>query len=448
VWLNKAFHFPYRLKSVTGLIFGSLYFAAAVTTLFFGAPIRAVVNRLLKVMPKARRTSRPWLRKRGIDLLPPRRRTRRLRPGGPVTRAPDDGILEIAPRYQNRADHAWDLAKPWFRRLAATAVTLAIFAWMFRPVVRHWPQVRERAAQTDWGRVLLASAMFSIFLFVFRVLSWRRILKGLGCGIPLPAATRIWSTSELARYLPGVIWQVLGRIYLARPYGVSGTLCSASQILELIVFLLANALIAISCLAWFGLKQMHDKAHDWFLFVLPLVPLLLFLLHPRIFYGLLNAVLRKLGKPAVETKLRSRTLLALLAWAIVGLLWQSMAIWLITTGPLGLKLAKWWVVAGAYCLAWCAGFLAVWAPGGLGVRELVFVAAMRVALPAPVRAQFDNPKVLLGFLAFLSVLLRLWATMGELMLAGLSYIADYRGALNRGDAAGRMPPSAIREKQL
>jgi hypothetical protein len=79
---------------------------------------------------------------------------------------------------------------------------------------------------------------------------------------------------------------------------------------------------------------------------------------------------------------------------------------------------------------------------------LVFVAAMRVALPAPVRAQFDNPKVLLGFLAFLSVLLRLWATMGELMLAGLSYIADYRGALNRGDAAGRMPPSAIREKQL
>jgi len=365
-----------------------------------------------------------------------------------VTRAPDDGILEIAPRYQNRADHAWDLAKPWLRRLAATAVTLAIFAWMFRPVVHNWPQVRERAAQTDWGRVLLASAMFSIFLFVFRVLSWRRILTGLGCAIPLPAATRIWSTSELARYLPGVIWQVLGRIYLARPYGVSGTLCSASQILELIVFLLANALIAISCLAWFGFKQMHDKAHDWFLFVLPLVPILLFLLHPRIFYGLLNAVLRKLGKPAVEKKLRSRTLIALLAWAIIGLLWQSMAIWLITTGPLGLKLAKWWVVAGAYCLAWCAGFLAVWAPGGLGVRELVFVAAMRVALPAPVRAQFDNPKVLLGFLAFLSVLLRLWATMGELMLAGLSYIADYRGALNRGDAAGRMPLSAIREKQV
>ena len=125
-----------------------------------------------------------------------------------------------------------------------------------------------------------------------------------------------------------------------------------------------------------------------------------------------------------------------------------MAIWLVTAGPLGLKLAKWWVVAGAYCLAWCAGFLAVWAPGGLAVREAVFVAAMQIALPAPVRAQFADPNVLLGFLAFLSVLLRVWATIGELTLAAAGYIADYRGALNRRDAPGRIAISAIPEKAV
>ena len=37
IWLNKAFHFPYHLKSITGLIFGSLFFAGAVTTLFLCA---------------------------------------------------------------------------------------------------------------------------------------------------------------------------------------------------------------------------------------------------------------------------------------------------------------------------------------------------------------------------------------------------------------------------
>ena len=63
----------------------------------------------------------------------------------------------------------------------------------------------------SWSRVALASVMFSMFLFVFRALAWRRILIGFGHRLPIPAATRIWATSEMARYLPGVIWQVVGR---------------------------------------------------------------------------------------------------------------------------------------------------------------------------------------------------------------------------------------------
>jgi len=105
-----------------------------------------------------------------------------------------------------------------------------------------------------------------------------------------------------------------------------------------------------------------------------------------------------------------------------------------------LQLAKWWVVAGAYCLAWCAGFLAVWAPGGLGVRELVFVAAMRVALPPAVRHRFDaDPQQLVGVIMFLSVLLRLWATAGEFILAGIAYALDWKGAFRRRD---HLVPSA------
>ena len=71
----------------------------------------------------------------------------------------------------------------------------------------------------------------------------------------------------------------------------------------------------------------------------------------------------------------------------------------------------------------------MWAAGGLGVRELVFMAALSAGLPPAVRAQFNDPKVLLGFLAFLSVLLRLWATVGELMLAAAAAVADPRGWL-------------------
>jgi hypothetical protein len=326
----------------------------------------------------------------------------------------------------------------WLRRGLALLITAAIFAWIFRPIVQHWDQVKDRIHHTSTGRVLLASFMFAAFLFLFRASTWRKILRGFGYRIPWAPAIRIWSSSELSRYLPGVIWQVVSRIYLVRPYGVRGSICSASQMLELTLFLLANVMLAVSCLIWLGYKTLHGPAYHWLIGATALIPVLLILLYPKVFYGITNRVMRRLGKPPIEKHLSFRTLCGLLVWNVLGLIWQSFAIWVVVSGPLGLEFTKWWVVAGAYCLAWCAGVLAFWAPGGIGVRELIFVTAMEIALPPRVRATFANPAVLLGFLAFLSVLLRIWATTGELILAGLAVAFDYRGALGRTDAPGRV----------
>jgi len=327
--------------------------------------------------------------------------------------------------------------KLWLRRLVGVALTVAIFAWMLKPVVQKWDQVGDQVKRIDWGLFAFAAVMFAMFLFVFRVTAWRTILAGFGSRLPVGAATRIWSTSELARYLPGVIWQVVGRVYLCKPYGVSGTVCSTSQILELVVFLLANILVAVGCLAFFAYR-MHRQTATYLWGTAALVPLLLLLLHPRVFYTLLTKYAAWRGKQLPERRVRGRTLTFLAAWSILGLLWQSLALWVLTHGPLYLPIQKWWVVAGSYCLAWCAGFLAFWAPGGLGVREFVFVTAMTFALPPAVQQRFSDPAVLYGFLAFLGILLRLWATAGELLLAGAAYAVDYRGALGRADAPGRV----------
>jgi hypothetical protein len=335
----------------------------------------------------------------------------------------------------------------YVNRLAGTLITAAILLWMLRPVFSRWDQVKDRIWDTSWTRVLVGSLMFAGFLFVFRAMSWRRILIGFGHRLPVGAATRIWSTSELARYLPGMIWQVVGRVYLVRPYGVSGSVCSASQVLELALFLLANIMLAVGCLVWLGHKTFHGMTLHWLFAAAALIPVLFVLVHPRVFYGLANRVMRRLNKPPITQQLQFRELCGLLVWALIGLIWQSLAIWLVVSEPLGLQFTKWWVVAGAYSLAWCAGFLAFWAPGGLGVRELVFVTALDLALPPAVRQQFVDPKVLLGFLAFLSVLLRLWATAGELILSAIAYVCDYRGALRHPDApgiltAGQRPPAS------
>jgi glycosyltransferase 2 family protein len=337
----------------------------------------------------------------------------------------------------------WKRFKPWIRPVASVLLMGAIFGWMIHKIAIHWAEVRDRAGLVSKPNFVIASFLFALFLFVFRSLVWRRIIKRFGYRIPLAPAVRIWSSSELARYIPGVIWQVAGRVYLVKPYGVPGSVCAASQVLELVIFLLANILLGFGCLVVFGLRHIHGDARIWMYVLALLVPLLASLLHPKIFYGLMNRVMQRLKKPPLTSKLSGAELSRLLLWNILGLLVQSAAVFLIVARPLELQWAKWYVVTGAYCLAWCAGFLAVLNPGGLGVREAVFVAIMQFALPAEVRHHFSKPAVLTGFLTFLSGLLRLWTIAGELILTGFAHLFDHRGALGRIPAISNATQSRL-----
>jgi len=388
-------------------------------------------------MPRVRKLIRPRLRKYGINLLPPRRQLNKK--SGVLVQHNQDEIITFSDNYNIRLKASWTFLRPWLKRLFSVTITVAIAIYMIKPVRQHWAEVREQILNTNLALFLLSAAMFATFLVVFRALVWRRLLAGLGHPLPVAPVVRVWSMSELARYVPGSVMQFVGRVLLIKPYGVSGSICSASQILELTIFLLSNIIIALSSLFYLGFRQMHGATRFWLLLVAGLVPLLLLILHPRVFYPLLNRVLARLKKPSISVKIRKRGLTALAGWTILGLMWQSLAVWLITRDVLHLPIEKWWQLAGAYSLAWCAGFLAFWAPGGLGVREFVFATAMQFALPASVREKLPaSPEAVSGILTVLAVLLRLWTIAGEMIVAAVFYTADFRGAKGDPDAPGRV----------
>src|ERR1019366_1437054 len=310
-------------------------------------------------------------------------------------------------------------------------ITIAILYWLIRKITMHWSQVRDRAGSVSILSFILAAFMFALFLFAVRAMSWRRIIKSFGHPLPVAPAVRIWSTSELARYVPGVVLQVYGRMHLARPYGIGGTECAASQILELVIFLLANILVGVTCMLFFGFRNVHGMARGWLLGLTAVTPLLLVILHPRIFYGIMDRVLRWRNKPPLTQRLTGMQLSGLLAWAILGLLWQSVAVFLIIAHPLGLQWSKWYAVAGAYCLAWCAGFVVVTAPAGFGVREIVLVLTLSLVLPKYVNNTFAGTGEEKAFLTFLGGLLRLWTIAGELIVVAVAYTFDYDGAIGR-----------------
>jgi glycosyltransferase 2 family protein len=439
VWLFHA-HYEELLETLNlkpAAIIGICLLAFLVTWLVMRLMLR-VANFILRKIPRVRRFMRPLLRKYGIRLLPSRRKHAVVQQGLVPPQQLNDEIIEFDESHHRRLRASWNFLRPWLRRALTLGITIVIFWMMVLPLKREWPIVREQVDSAVVARFIFASLMFALFLFVFRVLTWWRILKSFGHTLPLAAATRIWSTSELARYLPGSIWQVVGRVYLVKPYGVSGSICTTSQILELSIFLFANVLVAVAFLLGFGVK-IGDQARPWFVLALILVPAMAFILHPKVFYSVVNAILTRIGKPRIVQRLRGKSSLKLMAWLIIGLLWQSLAVYLIADPLLELKIDWWWIVAGAYCLAWCAGFLAFLSPGGLGVRELVFVATLQVVLPPHVREQFSSPERFSAILIFLGFVLRAWTIVGEMIVTALAYTLDIEGALNMPDAPGRQP---------
>jgi len=392
------------------------------------------VNLFLRGLPMARRLVRPWMRRRGLRLLPPRR----VLVDGQLEQVDEDEIIAVSQTTQARARATGRFLVAWGRRAAIVGITVYIFSVILKPVVVQWPETRDRLGRIGLLDLGLSVAMFALF-FAGRSMLWRAILLGFGRRLPARAALRIWVTSELARYIPGAIWQVVGRVRLARPYGIRGSVTSTSQVLELAIFLLANVILAVVCLLSLGRERMEGPAQHWFTAAFFLVPLLALALHPRVFYGIADRVLARLGKPAIANRLTTRQSLSLLALSIVGLAWQSAAIWVLLRGPLDLPMRDAWMLAGAYCLAWTAGFLAIWAPGGLGVREAVLMGALAVALPADRRAAFGD----LATLAALSVLLRLWTILSEVLLTAVAYVLDLRGAAGDPTAPGRATPEQL-----
>ena len=421
-----------------------------------------LLNYVLGWIPRLRRMVRPALRKWGVRLLP----TRRKLIGG-RTEIVQDEILGIDDTQVQRLRRFWGVMGPWLLRLVTVSMTLGIIYLIVIPVVRQWGEVERRIGRLDVVRVGLAVGLFAASLLAFRAVAWQAILRGFGRRVPASAAARIWSLSHLARLVPGRLHQVV-RMELARRYGPSATQANVAHRLENTLTMLAALLIGGSA-AWVAAyDSLPEGWRPALVGLAALSPLLLIGAAPSVFYRLVPAQgglwRDPRGRPqeksfAGPTRLRGPWLLATFFWLALGLVAQGLAVWLLVGPPLQAA-GRPWMVVGAWALAWAAGHFAPWSPAGLGVREVVFVAALSVLLPSSLRDQFaaTTPQVRLdvltfagslvpavtaslqawqdiwwAFLFFLALLLRLATTAAELMLATLATLLDWRGMTAVGD---------------
>ncbi len=257
----------------------------------------------------------------------------------------------------------------WRGGQVALAAVVALMVW--RAIARNWDEFRSLhvtlAPRAGW---LALSALTVFATYALQIESWRRILGGWGQRLPYGRAARIWLLVNLGRYIPGKIWSVAGLMVLAQRAGVEPWAAGASAFaIQAVGLGTAVALIEAATPGAASPLRLAAAASV-------AIATIAFLAWDRAARGVARlaggtAQLRPLPLAAVAESAG----LSLLSWITYGV-----AFWLLARGlglPGALPVAT---AAGVFALGYILGLLALFAPGGVGVREVVLIGLLAPAL--------------------------------------------------------------------
>jgi len=280
-----------------------------------------------------------------------------------------------------------------------TFVAVAIIFFLVRSLLANWSRLDLSFDQIQWGWLAASAALF---VASYAVSSW----LWHECLAVFEASPGYWvcfetiALAQLAKYLPGGVWAVVGQVELSRRAGVRRAtalvavgLMSAAVILTGLVF----GVIAGAPVLALGTARVVA--------VLVGVVLLAVAMQPAVFTRLVRLTFRAVGREAPPMSLTwldiTRVVAVALAyWPVVG-----MGFYLMAGAFVRVDAAYALPFAAAYAVSFTIGYVAIFAPGGLGVRETVMV--------------FFLARVV-GFAGATLVALgqRVWFTVMELLVAG------------------------------
>jgi uncharacterized membrane protein YbhN (UPF0104 family) len=291
------------------------------------------------------------------------------------------------------------MGKKWLKLSVQVVLIGVVFYFLARAIHEDWSGITEYPWNFELPWLLLSIVFFSM-TYSGHAVGWLLILNRFGQSVPFLPGAYVWFKSILARYVPGNVLMVVGRIMMIQPYGVAKRISLTSIVYEQALLVVsATIVLSVALPFWPDLRELSD----WIWLVLIVPPLAVILLHPAVMGRLGNFALVKMGREPIDEFLPFRTLL----WLIV-----FYCIFWVTTGAALFAMARSVtdqisvtdlpITIASVPLAWLVSLVFFISPSGLGIREGVYAYTMRFA--------FDSEGVASAF----SILARFWQTLIEI----------------------------------
>jgi uncharacterized membrane protein YbhN (UPF0104 family) len=322
--------------------------------------------------------------------------------------------------------------RAWLRRwwpalkvVLVVAVLAAVGVQLARDLAKvEWSELEVRPG---W---LAAAGLLYLAALGFSAWCWYWLLRTFGQRPAFLTAVRAYYLGHLGKYLPGKAWALFMRGAMVQGPDVRLGVAIILAFYEVLTTMTAGALVAAVLFAWQPPTAVA-LAWDPKLLGMLLVAIIGVPLLPGVFNWLVGRLAARFE--TVEAfqlpRLRMVTLIEGLAatgcgWGLLGLsLWATHQA--ILAEPQELTVPLWARYTAMIGLAYVAGFLVVFLPSGVGVREVVLQALLTPELHHAGLASAEAA----GLAALAVVLLRVaWTTAELVAAAGLYSLPHPKGA--------------------
>jgi uncharacterized membrane protein YbhN (UPF0104 family) len=270
-----------------------------------------------------------------------------------------------------------DAPSPRARRLARllslAGIAVAVLGCVFvgRLLASEWDDVTAALESADLVELTVALVL-GLAGMTWTSQQWRHVLRSFGAEAARATAMHAYFFGQLAKYVPGGIWSVVGRAELATRAGVARAAVYPSVGLSLATTYLAALVLAAATAPW---ASAHGTG-SWALLALPVGVVAM---HPRVLRLGVSLSERLFGAAPSELVVPPwRATMVLVGRHLPSWLLIACSTWM-TCRALSIE-APLGAVLFATPLSWFIGFIALPVPGGVGVREAAFVAIIAPAL--------------------------------------------------------------------
>ena len=227
-------------------------------------------------------------------------------------------------------------------------------------VYRNYQEIGGYLSNVSIPRLLLSILLLIIGKLILGDLT-RFSLKKSNCIVPYKESLTINSVTQLGNYLPGGIWHFAGKFSVYKLKELSVKDATRVMVIETFWLFSSAALIGISAMLitgnslicnWIGILC-NPSAMKYFL-----LPVFLLWITGSYFF---EKILYK------ERKIRPGDFALSLFEQIVTWLLLGLSFWMVFPSHSEFLIG----IIGAFSISWLVGYAAVFAPGGIGIRELM-----------------------------------------------------------------------------